>query len=709
MKKYLIAACVILSLSNATLGNADNNPVSAGATQSRNSGGLTLDGAMGNPALVGLERRPRGGLSLLPTSVALWSDKAASPFNGQRLLIDPFNARNPAAYYVSALFKESFGLTDGLTPEEASEILTRELRGGIGVYAGVRSSPIVFATRGFGLNVKTYVDVDVRIPEGFLLPLFSETDGLLAGRSLDFSDLRVSAIWASEAAIKLGYSTTVPFMRDYLNLDKGAAGVGIKLILGHSYFNAEMDKKSAFVYDSASNKYIVSNAKLDIVNIGTGLYGDYNFSDSLFMDNPINGQGWGLDLGAVFHNNRHALSVDVQDIGMILWNGKQVYKAAIDFKDTSGNNVEFDLRNLSEGFGNLFHMDSANLEPTNKTYAMWLPASLNIGYTYSLDFSEYDFDILLGYLTTSLHYNQQLILGPGKNTYVPRLSAGGALGLLAGYLPIRYGLIAGGPEKLASAAGVGLDAKYISLDASYKAVGSPFLISKKGFEYAAGLTFRWGWRRNRNYVKDKPEEPAAEPIHDEPPETPPLPVLEEPPPAEEKVMEEVLEEPVIYLTMLPPEPKPEPQLTVEEAQVLNISQQAINFQTGSAVLAQSSYGALENIANLLKQHPNIRYEVQGHTDSQGDDVYNLLLSAERAASVKYYLMSRGAPEESMISIGYGKNMPITENNTAEGRAKNRRVEFVQIWSQDQYDTLKKFEGDMTKRLTKRALEVKRKR
>jgi len=697
MKKYLIAALSILVFAGAALCGSDNYPVSAGSTQPRSLGGITFDGAFGNPALVGLDRYPRGGLSLLPTSIALWSDKLAPPFN--EYLFRSLTDDRYLPMYLTSLLEESFGVsadTAIMDYEKVSEILTKELRGGINLYVGAQTSPIVFSTRGFALNARSYVDIDMKIPDGLLLPLFSETDGILAGGSLNMSDLRVEAMWASEVAVKVGFSTVVPAFRDYLKLDRGALGAGAKLIFGHSYFKAEADKSGALNYDTVSNKYN-AEAAVDIVSVGTGLHGEFQYDKTLLRDNPINGQGWGLDLGAVFHNDRHMLSFDVQDIGMIFWNGKQVHRGTLAFDTT------FDAIELASKFSDIFGLDSQSLESSNEALITWLPMALNAGYSYYYELpKDSDAKFLLGYLSTSLNYRQQLLLGPGRNTYMPRFAAGVTAGLLAGCLPVRYGLVAGGPEKLASVVGAGIDLKYVSLDASYKTVGSPILIPEKGFEAAAALTFRWRWKPPRGYVKaPRDEAPAPEAPPPEPePEAPPLPELKEPP--------AVVEEPVVYapveivLVMYAP-----PQPTVEETQKLNTSQRAINFRTGGAELTPSSYAALNGIAELLKQYSHVRYEIQGHTDSQGADMYNLLLSAERAAAVKTYLVARGAPEASLIAIGYGENMPIANNATAEGRALNRRVEFVQIISQEHYDTLKKFETEMMRNMTKRAFEKTR--
>jgi len=736
-----IAALTLIILTTASIAAADgrdNNPLNAGETQFRNSWGLTLDGAAGNPALVGLDKPPRCGLSILPLSVALWNDKLILP-PGMGVLV------NPSGYLANSL-RESFGLTDDASKN--SDKLTSGLRDGIGVYAGTKVSPIVFATRSFGLNVSTFADVDVRIPGGLLLPLFSDTAGLLDnGGSLDLSDMRLSAVWATEIAVKLGYSTTMPFLRDYLGLDKGAAGMGIKLLLGHAYLDAAMEDGGAIRYDAASNKY-KAGAKLNVISAGTGFHGDFRYDKNSMINNPINGEGWGLDFGTVFHNRSHALSVDVQDVGMIVWNGQDVRRGSVKF------DREFDLNDLYLGTSELFDFDTDTLKPDNKNYFMWLPAALNLGYSRTTQFDrERGVGVFLGYATASLGYRQQLALGIGHNTYLPRFSAGATFGFLAGYLPVRYGVIFGGPEKLASAAGIGLDAKYISIDAFYKVIGSPALLPAKGFEAGGAVTLRWGFKRGMEKVKDAaktgktaPEaapadtasEPAlpdvseffpddAEEIYEpvetnimiipaplpetgtpaQPPEAPKQPRPEtETKPETTPTTPETETKPETPTTTPKPETKPEAppqQLSEEETLTIGAAQRAINFIPGSANLTGSSYAPLDTIANLLAQHPDIRYEVQGHTDSQGDEMHNLLLSAERAAVVKYYLMFRGAPDSSLVAVGYGKNIPIADNNTVVGRALNRRVEFVPIQSQEHYDWVKRFELDMVPRLTMRII------
>lgn len=87
---------------------------------------------------------------------------------------------------------------------------------------------------------------------------------------------------------------------------------------------------------------------------------------------------------------------------------------------------------------------------------------------------------------------------------------------------------------------------------------------------------------------------------------------------------------------------------------------------------------LQHIVTLLIQYPGLNLEVQGHTDSQGEDAYNLELSQARAASVVEYLKLFGIDAQRLTPKGYGETQPAGNNDTEAGRAKNRRVELVKM-------------------------------
>jgi outer membrane protein OmpA-like peptidoglycan-associated protein/tetratricopeptide (TPR) repeat protein len=101
----------------------------------------------------------------------------------------------------------------------------------------------------------------------------------------------------------------------------------------------------------------------------------------------------------------------------------------------------------------------------------------------------------------------------------------------------------------------------------------------------------------------------------------------------------------------------------------------ILFNTGAATLLPESFTELNRLVNLLRENPNVRIEVSGHTDNTGSAAINRTLSRNRALSVRNYLISQGIPGERVRFEGYGFDRPIAPNTTAEGRAANRRVEI----------------------------------
>lgn len=102
----------------------------------------------------------------------------------------------------------------------------------------------------------------------------------------------------------------------------------------------------------------------------------------------------------------------------------------------------------------------------------------------------------------------------------------------------------------------------------------------------------------------------------------------------------------------------------------------ILFDTDKATLKQDSSKELQHVVTLLKDNPELKLEVQGHTDDQGTDEYNLQLSARRAETVVNYLDLFGIEPGRLTPKGFGETRPVETNATEEGRAKNRRVELV---------------------------------
>jgi OmpA-OmpF porin, OOP family len=104
--------------------------------------------------------------------------------------------------------------------------------------------------------------------------------------------------------------------------------------------------------------------------------------------------------------------------------------------------------------------------------------------------------------------------------------------------------------------------------------------------------------------------------------------------------------------------------------------QKIFFQTNKAVIMSQSYGLLAEIGSVLRGRPTMRLRIEGHTDARGTKARNLMLSQERAESVRVHLVGLGIDGARLQAIGFGQEQSVETNRTAAGRDKNRRVEFV---------------------------------
>jgi outer membrane protein OmpA-like peptidoglycan-associated protein len=128
----------------------------------------------------------------------------------------------------------------------------------------------------------------------------------------------------------------------------------------------------------------------------------------------------------------------------------------------------------------------------------------------------------------------------------------------------------------------------------------------------------------------------------------------------------------------PPDPDPTrngcPRVHVTEKEVLILEQ--VQFDTAKATIKKVSDGLLDEVASVLKAHPELKkIEVQGHTDDRGVRPQNQILSQARADAVMKALIRRGIDKGRLIAKGYGQEVPIADNKTEEGRQKNRRVQF----------------------------------
>ena len=121
-----------------------------------------------------------------------------------------------------------------------------------------------------------------------------------------------------------------------------------------------------------------------------------------------------------------------------------------------------------------------------------------------------------------------------------------------------------------------------------------------------------------------------------------------------------------------------PEVSDETIKKLNAYAKTILFNSGKASFQKQTFPVLQSITAILKEYPNSRFSIEGHTDSDGKDAFNQKLSEERAKAVKDYLIENGIDSDRLSSIGYGESKPIDTNKTAKGKANNRRVEVKLI-------------------------------
>lgn len=117
---------------------------------------------------------------------------------------------------------------------------------------------------------------------------------------------------------------------------------------------------------------------------------------------------------------------------------------------------------------------------------------------------------------------------------------------------------------------------------------------------------------------------------------------------------------------------------IEDTEIINKAVAALAFENGKAIIKSQSYPSLNSLADLLKRKPNYKLTITGYTDNVGNAVKNVDLSKKRADAARDYIVGHGIDASRITTNGMGSENPIAPNATAEGRAKNRRVEFLLV-------------------------------
>jgi OmpA-OmpF porin, OOP family len=118
-----------------------------------------------------------------------------------------------------------------------------------------------------------------------------------------------------------------------------------------------------------------------------------------------------------------------------------------------------------------------------------------------------------------------------------------------------------------------------------------------------------------------------------------------------------------------------PEIKEEVVKKIDYAAANILFVTGSAKLASSSFKHLDEVVQVINDHPGSKLAIDGHTDNTGTDAINNKLSQQRADAVKAYFVKKGIDENRITATGHGSSQPIADNKTAAGKKKNRRVEM----------------------------------
>jgi OmpA-OmpF porin, OOP family len=104
----------------------------------------------------------------------------------------------------------------------------------------------------------------------------------------------------------------------------------------------------------------------------------------------------------------------------------------------------------------------------------------------------------------------------------------------------------------------------------------------------------------------------------------------------------------------------------------------ILFDFGKSTIKPESMGVINEIAKVMKEHPDVNFNIEGHTDGDGEEIFNQKLSEQRATAVRTELVGLGINESRLQTKGWGESKPVDSNTSPEGKANNRRVEFVKI-------------------------------
>jgi len=126
-----------------------------------------------------------------------------------------------------------------------------------------------------------------------------------------------------------------------------------------------------------------------------------------------------------------------------------------------------------------------------------------------------------------------------------------------------------------------------------------------------------------------------------------------------------------------------PEVTPEVVESLKIQARSVFFNTGKSTFKvgdAATVSSLDAMREILRNYPNAKFSIEGHTDSDGSDKFNQKLSEDRANAVRNALIEKGVKPENLTAVGFGESKPIATNKTKAGKAQNRRTEVRHVGS-----------------------------
>jgi len=126
-----------------------------------------------------------------------------------------------------------------------------------------------------------------------------------------------------------------------------------------------------------------------------------------------------------------------------------------------------------------------------------------------------------------------------------------------------------------------------------------------------------------------------------------------------------------------------PEVTAEALETLKVQARSIFFNSGKSTFKTGDVAtvtSLDAIKEILKNYPNAKFSIEGHTDADGSDKLNQKLSEDRANAVRNILIEKGLKAENLTAVGFGESKPVGSNKTKAGKAENRRTEVKHVGS-----------------------------